>query len=210
MSSRGEDDSLLRSVAVTIPGRGDLSPRHRHRPLSRYVLVLVVVALLAGGGYAGYRGLEGSSSAGSPAPTDTCRPSTGRSLFAPAGQVRLTILNASLHTGLAASVESAMRKRGFHVAGIGNAARLGRDVATIRYSPDELRASRTVAAEIPGEATIKPVPGHHVLVLDLGTHFRTLQSVRAARATERRRDAAASAAARSASPSPSASCTPRS
>ena len=208
MSSRGEDASLLRSFAVTIPGRGDLSPPRHRRSLGHPTVALVVVALLVAGGYAGYRGLRGTTSAGSPEPPTTCKPAAELSLFAPARQVHVTVLNASLQTGLAAAVRAELRRRGFHVAAIGNAPRLGRYVATIRYSPDELRASRAVAAEVPGEATIQPVPGHHVLVLDLGTHFTKLQSVSAARATERRRDATATAAAHSPSPSPSASCSP--
>jgi hypothetical protein len=189
---------------VTILGRGDLSPRRRHRSVGRYVTVVLVLAVLAGGGYAAYVGfIQGSSTASTPtAPLALCPKPTTTVLFAPPHKVRLAVLNASLHTGLAAEVRTELRHRGFHVTQIGNAMRVGHDVATIRYSPDERREYRSVAAQIPGEATILPVSGRHILELDLGVHFRQLQSVAAARATERRL-VAGSVTSASASPSPS-------
>jgi LytR cell envelope-related transcriptional attenuator len=195
---------------VTIPGRGDLAPRRRKRRTGRNLAIFVIVALLAAGGYAGYARYIRGSSGRSPATAivPLCPKLSTASEFAPARQVNVAVFNASLRTGLAAAVAATLRHRGFHIAAVGNALRVGHNVATIRYSPDERRAYRSVAAQIPGEATIKPVVGHHILELDLGVHFRRLQSAAAARASERRLVAAEVRTA-SPSPSPSPSCRPR-
>jgi hypothetical protein len=72
----------------------------------------------------------------------------------------------------------------------------------IRYSPDQKRASSTVAAQISGHLTMKPVSGQRELELDLGVHFLRLRSVTAAKAFERQ-VAASSSPAPTASPAPS-------
>jgi hypothetical protein len=185
---------------VTILGRGDLSPRRHSRPAGRYLLILLVVALLAGGGYAGYRGLTGGSSNHAPsAPVAASCPKPLTSAeFAPPHQVKLRVFNASLRTGLAAQVRAELVRRRFHVVEIGNALRVGHNIAMIRYSPDQKRAASTVAAQISGRLTMKPVTGENVLELDIGVHFVRLRSAAAAKAVERR-------VAASASPSPSPS-----
>jgi acetolactate synthase regulatory subunit len=169
---------------------------------------LLVVGLLAGGGYAAYRGLKGKSSGGAAARTTLarCPKPTANPLFAPARQVHLAVYNASLRTGLAATVEQAMKRRGFHVSQIGNASKVGHDIATIRYSADQARGYRTVAAQIQG-ATGQPVAGQHVLELDLGVHFNQLRSAAAARTAEQRQATATPSASPSASPT--ATCRPR-
>jgi hypothetical protein len=95
-------------------------------------------------------------------------------------------MNASLRTGLAAEVEKALRHRHIRVVQIGNALRVGHDVATVQYSPDQKRDASTVAAQIAG-ATTKPVAGRRVLELDIGVRFARLRSASAVRALERHR-----------------------
>jgi acetolactate synthase regulatory subunit len=190
---------------VTILGNGDLVPRRRRRPIGRYLATLVVLALVAGGGYAGYRTLQGGSSTptSSAANRPVCHAPTTSVLFAPAHQVRLSVMNASLRTGLAAQVEHELKHRGFRVTQIGNALRVGHDVATVQYSSDQERAASTVAAQIPGGPTMKPVAGRRVLELDIGVRFARLRSAPGARALERHRLATVSPAP---TPTPS-SCT---
>jgi hypothetical protein len=188
---------------VTIPGRGDLSPpRRRHHPL-RWLAVLVVLAVLAGAGYAGFRHFHASSPSrpAAAARLPVCHASGGNALFAAPGQVRLRIRNGSLQTGLAAKVRSELRRRGFHVGSIGNALTVGHDVAVVRYPPAQLRAARSVAAQVSGAVALQPAPGAGLVELDLGLRFGGLQSVAAARSAERRLLAGAS-------PSPTASPTP--
>jgi acetolactate synthase regulatory subunit len=179
---------------VTILGRGDLAPRRRHRRIGRFLAILVVVALLAGGGYAGYRAVKGGSStpAASASRRPVCPASPTSLLFAPDHQVRLRVMNASLRTGLAAQVKQELKHRGFHVSQIGNALRVGHDVATIQYSADQKRAASTVAAQIAGGPTMKPVAGQRVLELDIGVRFARLRSALGARSVEHHRAAGVS------------------
>lgn len=193
---------------MTIPGRGDLSPRRRqHRP-GRTLAGLLVLAVLAGAGYVGYRHFnDGSSTPRAAAPPlPRCPPAAGNALFAAPGQVRVRIVNGSLQTGLAARVRSALRRRGIHVVSIGNALKVGHDIAAIRFSADQQRAARTVSAQIVGAPLMQPVSGNAVLELELGLRFTSLVPARAARATENRALAASSP---SPSPTPTASPTCR-
>jgi hypothetical protein len=188
---------------VTILGRGDLAPPRRRRSPGRYVSIVVVVALLAGGGYAAYRGLTQDS-----APADAashklprCPKPAVTSAFAPPRQVHLAVYNASLQTGLAASLRAQLRNRGFHVTQIGNALKVGHDVAVVRYSADEQRESLAVMAQVAG-ASRQQVAGTHHLELDVGLKFAQLRSAAAVRGFERSHATAPS-------PSPSSSCRAR-
>ena len=193
---------------MTILGRGDLSPRRRQRSVGRYFTTLLVVAILAGGGYAAYVGfIRNSSGSGSPAAgLRLCPKQSSHSPYAAPHTLRIRIYNASLQTGLAAQVRSQLRHRGFRVTAIGNALRVGRDVALVRYSPDQRLGALTLAAQVSG-ATMHQVAGTGKLDLDLGLQFAQLRSAAAAKTAARR--AAASAAPRpssSPSSSPSPSC----
>ena len=57
---------------MTIPGRGDLSPPRRQSSLGRWLVTVLVLALLAGGGYAAFLGLSGGSSNSSAPPLPLC------------------------------------------------------------------------------------------------------------------------------------------
>jgi hypothetical protein len=170
---------------VTIPGRGDLAPRRRKAPIGRFIVTALVIGLLAGGAYAAYLGLTVTTTNGTSSnrPLGRCPKPSTHAAFAPAKQVKVRIYNASLRTGLAASVRKTLRQRGFHVVMIGNAPRVGHYVAAIRYSSDQVRESRTLAAQF-GGAQSKQLPGHGVLAVDLGVKFAQLRSVAAAKAAE--------------------------
>jgi hypothetical protein len=178
---------------VTIPGRGDLVPRRRNRRIGRFLTVVVVVALLAGAGYAGYVGLIQGSSNGSTALTTQRCPAPVKPKPVAPHAMRVRIFNASLQTGLAAQIGSALRHRGFHIAAIGNALRVGHYIALVRYSPDDKPDSATLAAQVSG-ATTRQVAGHHLLELDLGLKFVDLRSATAAKAAAKRAAVAAAPA----------------
>jgi hypothetical protein len=170
---------------------------------------LVVLAVLAGAGYVGYRHFHDESSS-----TPTAAPrlpfcghtASGNALFAAPGRVRLRIRNGSLQTGLAAQVRSAMRRRGFHVGSIGNASTVGRNVAAVRFPPTELRAARAVAAQVSGHVVMAPTANLAGVELDLGLRFAGLRPPAAVRAVEQQ---ALASATPSATPSPTASPTCR-
>lgn len=195
-------------MPVTIPGRGDLSPRRRHHRPGRWLAAVVVIALIAAGGYAGYHHFHHRSSGPHQAapPLPRCPAPQGNALFAAPSQVKLRIVNGSLQTGLAAHVRSVLHRRGFHVRSIGNALTVGHNVAAIKYSPDQLREARALSAQVAGAVVMKPVAGSAVLELDLGLRFTTLATARSAHATEQRA-LAASSPSPSATPSPTGSPT---
>lgn len=193
---------------MTIPGRGDLAPPRHHSSTGRWLVALVVLAVLGGGGYAAYVELHGSSSGDATAGQKLARcpkPSTA-GMFAAPHDVRVTILNASLQTGLAATLGGRLHRRGFHITSIGNALHVVHGVAAIRYSADQLRASRTLAAQIPGTVPATEVAGHGVLDFEPGLGFQQLRSGAAATTLERQRVAAATPTPTA---SPSDSCRPR-
>jgi hypothetical protein len=180
---------------VTIPGRGDLSPRRKHHNWRQRLAVVAVVLAVAGIGFGGYALLGGSSSS-SPKVLPRCPATTPQP--PEAQQARLTVRNATLKTGLAAEVAHALRQRDFRVGKVGNTLFRGKGVATVRYSADRLDAARLVAAQFDG-ATLMPVAGAKVLEVDVGPKFRDLVPVA---------DAEAAARAILASSSPTTSATP--
>jgi LytR cell envelope-related transcriptional attenuator len=193
---------------VTILGRGDLSPRRHQRSAGRYLTVLLVVAILAGGGYAAYVGFIRNSSGTDTATTGLphCPKRASQSPYAAPHTLKVRIFNASLQTGLAAQVRSQLKSRGFTVTQIGNALRVGHDTAVVRYSPDQHLGALTLAAQVSG-ATTHQVAGTGRLELDLGLQFTQLRSAAAAK-TAAHRAAASAAPSPSSSPtsSPSPSC----
>jgi hypothetical protein len=187
---------------VTIPGRGDLSPRRKHRNWRQRSAVVAVVLVVAGVAIGGYE-LFGSSSSSAPKVLPRC-PSTTPSPPA-AQQARLVVRNATLKTGLAAGVAHQLRQRGFRIGKVGNTPFRGKGVAVVQYSPDRLESARLVAAQFDG-ATLTQVEGTHVLEIDIGPKYRSLVAVADAEAAEHQ-ILASSSPTPSVTPSPT--CAPR-
>lgn len=188
---------------MTIPGRGDLSPRRKHRNWRRRLSVGFVVLVLGAGGYVGYRLVSGGSEASLTA-LPPCPATTPTQ--APAQQARLTVRNATLTEGLATEVARQLRQRNFHVGKVGNTLFRGKGVATVQYSTDRLQAARLVAAQFDG-ATLLQVDGARVLEVDIGPKYRKLVPVAQA-------EVAARAILATSTPTPSTTssptCAPRS
>ncbi|HWC34919.1 MAG TPA: LytR C-terminal domain-containing protein [Mycobacteriales bacterium] len=182
---------------MTIPGRGDLSPRRKHRNWRRRLGVVLAVLLVAGGGYVGYRQLRGGGTK-QPEVLPPCP--IARATAAAATRQRIIVRNATLRTGLANDVSHQLRQRHFRVGKPGNTLFRGKGVATVRYSPDRSQAARLVAAQFSG-ATLVAVAGSRVLEVDVGPRFRALVPVAAAQAADR-------AILSFSSPAPSATSSP--
>ncbi len=160
---------------MTIPGRGDLAPPRHHVAIGRWLVTLVVILLLAAGGYFAFLGLSGGSPKSSGSSLPLC-PTGSTAAHAPnPGPLRLTVKNATMRNGLAASVSAKLKKRGFHVLSIGNTVLMKHGVASVRYSADRRLVAAKVAAQIAG-STLVPAGGHGVVELDLGPGFRALAS----------------------------------
>jgi hypothetical protein len=164
---------------VTIPGLGDLSPPHRHVPIGRWLVTILVFALLAGGGYAAFLGLTGGSSGPKAKAASHLCPSTPAPGPTDPHRVRLVVLNATLTTNLAAHVKADLIARGFHVTSIGNALKLGTGVAVIDYGAGLRLDAQAVADQIEG-ATLTRVSAAGV-TLKVGPQFHRLLTVAQAR-----------------------------
>lgn len=194
---------------MTIPGRGDLMPRHRRRHPVRVLAGVVVLAVLAGAAYLGYRHFDGSSSG--PARSATlpfCKQATVAGPPRPS-RVHLTVLNGTLTSGLAAQVAHDLRQRGFHVSNVGNTEKLETGVATVRYGPGELLPAQTVAEQISDAKIVKGTAAG--VQLAIGPHYTALASKSAVKAARARFVASylATASTPSATPSPTPSPTCR-
>jgi hypothetical protein len=166
----------------------------------------LVLALLAGGGYAAFLGLTGGSSSGGAAslplcPVPTAAPTSHST--AKAGPLRLTVENATERDGLAAEVAADLQTRGFHILSIGNAVLMHKGVAVVRYSPDRRLVADRVAAQFKG-ATLVAVGGHGVVELDVGPKFKALATPAQAKLAYLNLQAPATP-----TPTPSGSCRPR-
>lgn len=135
-------------------------------------MALVVVVVL-GGGYFGYRQIFDSSSKSPLAlpPCPAVTPTTPTAL-----QAKLVVKNATLVTGLAGDVAKQLRHRDFRVSAVGNTLFRGKGVATVQYSSDRLESAQLVAAQFDG-ASLEQVAGSEVLEVDIGPRFTDLVPV---------------------------------
>jgi hypothetical protein len=103
---------------------------------------LLVLVLLGAGGYAGWRWWDSrggtSTVAAKPCVTPSHPPAP-----APVHDVTIRVLNGTKRNGLAHDVAALLRRRGFHVVGVGNAKRVTR--TEIRYAARAEAQARTVA-----------------------------------------------------------------
>lgn len=164
---------------------------------------------MAGGGYAAFLGLSGGSADKAAKRLPLCPAGTiakaARLRTAPLSKI--TVDNAALVTGLAATVAGELRHRGFPIGTIGNAAAVGEGVATITYSPDRRVEALELASQFSGAALRKTV-GRRVVELDLNPDFSSLVTVDAAERAFRLATVRANLA--TARPSASPACRPHS
>jgi hypothetical protein len=165
--------------------------------MRRRLAVVVVLVLVLGGGYFGYRHFHGSSSGptASLAPCPVTMPT-----IPPAAQERVVVRNATLRTGLASDVARELRQRHFKIGAVGNTLFQGKGVATVKYSGDRATSAELLAAQFDG-ATLDEVSGSHVLEIDIGPRFHSLVPLAQAQADE--------GALTTPTPTPSATVTPQ-
>jgi hypothetical protein len=155
-------------------------------------VLLLILVVLVGLGYAGDRYVWPHLRSSSPSPASApCHPAKApQAAPLPAAKtVSLRVRNSTLRSGLASRVGAALHRRGFHVHGIGNTAAKVIGTATVRYSADRARQAKTLAAEILQPALLR-VHGKRVLDLDLGPKWHRLATPAAAQAAARAERAA--------------------
>lgn len=171
--------------------------------------IVAVLVLLGGGGYAAYRGLSGGSGSTSAVTLPLC-PKGSQHPHRSQPRIptsKVTVFNASLITGLATQVAGELKDRGFPIGQIGNAAKVGKGIATVRYSADRKLEATKLGAEVTGAILVK-VNGTHVVELDINPKFTALAARRtAARAFQA---AATSQHLFSPTPTPTRTCRARS
>jgi hypothetical protein len=168
---------------------GDLAPmrKHRHgasfrRRRRRWPVVLTIVAVLAvaAGAYALHHrgGSPAPVAASTPCPSPQASPLPKLAKAAApvrlpaAGQVSLRLLNGTGRDRLARVVGDELARRGFHVAGMGNAPRPLAGPSRVYYGPGGRPAALLVTAHVLG-ATVQPVPtaAHGAIDVVLGSAF---------------------------------------
>ena len=170
---------------MTIPGRGDLSPRRHHggygrrrRRWPRALLVLVIISALGAGGYYGWHRWRDNGTdtvALAPCPTATPTPS------ARPPAVTARVLNGSLKAGLAARVAKELHQRfGVTVAKVGNAARFTRGASIVRYPAGLSAQAQALADDVTPRAQLRLDAQLKKVELDIGTAFRSVASPAAA------------------------------
>jgi hypothetical protein len=167
---------------VTILGRGDLSPPRRSRSRQGrrgpVLALLLVLALLAVGGWFGWRTMRGSAKAARP-PRTCVTPTPSASPPAAAGFV-LTVLNSTDRQGLAHQIATALHGRGFRIGHVGNTTPAVAGSAQVVYGTGLQAAALTVAEQVPGATpTASTRPG---IALVIGTGFKGLAAPAAAAA----------------------------
>jgi hypothetical protein len=176
---------------VSILGRGDLVPRRR-RGRPRWPLLALAFVALAAVGYVGDRYVWPHVRSSSPTASQPLCPTSSPPPPLPAARtVSLRVRNSTIREGLAGEVATALRHRGFHVRGVGNAPVKVTGTAKVRYSADQAQQAKSVAAQVDRPVLLK-VGGKGVLDLDLGVKWRALASPTAVRAAERADRASAS------------------
>lgn len=169
---------------LTPLGRGGRSSSRSHgrRRWPRVLLVLLVLALVAGGSYAAWRWLSHDESAApvSTAPSEVCRTpalKSPKALPFPS-EVTVAVANGTDRAGLAIETADVLAGIGFDVSDIGNTSKpVKKGVAEVRYPAGELAAAITVASYLPGATLIEVEDGPETtMTLWLGPEFSDVAS----------------------------------
>lgn len=148
---------------------------HDHARL-RALLVLVVLILIAAGVV--YWALQRPDGTKTATPTRRPCPSSSASVGAraPIASVHVQVLNSTTRTGLAASVSTSLKARGFPVAGVGNYPTAYAGTAEVRYGPAGLSAARTLLLQVPGAKLVADKRTGTGVDLVLGRHYQRLST----------------------------------
>jgi hypothetical protein len=153
--------------------------RRRRRLLKTLLVLLVIGALAAGGWY--YLLRDATTTTVKPAtaaPTASCPAPSPTPTPVSARLVKLNVFNATERRGLAATVATELRRRGFRVAKVGNdpARRTVAGVAEVRSSPAGTAAARTVAAQVDAFVAVPDRRPDGSVDLVLGSSFKALRT----------------------------------
>lgn len=149
----------------------------RRRFLKRLLVLLLVSALGAGGWYYLLRA-DPTTKTATASPSKSCPAPSPTPTTAPAAQVRLNVFNATERRGLALTVATELRKRGFKVGKVGNdpANRTVTGVAEVRSSTMGAAAARTVSAQVDAFVVVPDQRKDASVDLVVGAAFKALRT----------------------------------
>jgi hypothetical protein len=152
--------------------------RRRRRLLKTLLVLLVIGALAAGGWYYLLRDATTTAKTATAAPTASCPAPSPAPTPVSARLVKLNVFNATERRGLAATVATELRRRGFRVAKVGNdpAGRTVAGVAEVRSSPAGTAAARTVASQVDAFVAVPDRRPDGSVDLVLGRSFKALRT----------------------------------
>lgn len=113
-----------------------------------------------------------TAAAGNP---PSAAPSPPAKISVAPAQVRLSVLNGSGRSGLAAQAAAGLRRDGFTVVRVGNT--VPTDHTVVRYGAGREEAARTVAAAVPAATLVADASLPDALALVLGPDFTSVQPV---------------------------------
>ncbi|WP_231134961.1 LytR C-terminal domain-containing protein [Motilibacter deserti] len=198
------------------PARLGGSHRRRRGRARGALVAVLVLALLAGVGYAGWWAYDrwqddpeaGQAGSTGPVAASSCSPSQGpvpspsagsatASVPVPARQITVNVFNATTKAGLAAAVSTQLEARGFRIGTVGNdpAGRPVKGTAQVRSGATGAAAARTLAAHVAGAQLASDKRPGATVDLVIGNAYSRLRPA-----------AAAAAVLAPPSPSPSPSC----
>jgi LCP family protein required for cell wall assembly len=113
-----------------------------------------------------------------PAPNPTTSPTAATvPLIVPPGAIHVRVLNGTGRVGVAHQVAQQLAAKGFLIVGIGDADSSGYQQTFVRYGPDRVQSSQTLAASVPGSTRELDGSLGTTLELVVGSNFSGVQSV---------------------------------
>ena len=167
-------------------GNRDLAPSRRGggRRKGSGLLVVLLVLVIAGTGFAAWRYLDPLAGDDVATPKVSCPPTSPPPAVVPAAKVKVNVYNATQRRGLASAVATQLKKRGFKVGKVSNdpLKRPVTGLAEVRASTAGADAARTVVAHV-GQVVLVPDQRKDASVdLVLGATFKSLVAPKAAAA----------------------------
>jgi len=159
------------------PGRRVRQTVHRGRDPARVRALVLLAALVLISAIAVWLIVRSDARSETPA-ASPCGAKSGQ-----ANAIQLRVLNATSREGLAGSVATELRKRGYTVTGVGNASNSVPGSAEIRHGAKGAPAARVIAGTVAGATVKNDARAGTDVDLVLGTKFRALAPVKPAVAT---------------------------
>lgn len=120
--------------------------------------------------------LPGVAPSPSPSPTPTVTP-TGPTLTIPPTSINVAVENGTATAGLGSKVASQLTAQGYHVVSVGDADKETYTQTIVKYGPDKVQSSNTVAASFPGARRRADATAGTTVTVIIGSDFSRVEPV---------------------------------